>query len=491
MKDLKVPGQRVTVVRDVPASEQGEYVLYWMTANRRASWNFALQRAADWAVRLRKPLLVFEPLRCGYRWACDRFHRFVIDGMADNARKLDRRGVLYYPYLEPAAGRAHGLLAALARRACLVIGDDYPCFFHPRMFASAARQITVRWEQVDSNGLLPMNAAPSAFKRAFDFRRFLQKSLLDHLGDAPLPDPLHGLSLPEADFPLQEIRSQWPSVDVQGLSRPESILAGLPIDHQVAAVPVRGGMRAAADALRQFLSSKLARYDTDRNQPEQEVTSGLAPYLHFGHISSHQVFHDLMKQEDWSPARVAGKVTGSAQGWWGISAGAEGFVDQLVTWRELGFNLCSKTTDYDQYDSLPDWARRTLQVHARDRREYIYDLPQFDAAETHDPLWNAAQRQLVTEGRMHNYLRMLWGKKILQWSADPRGALETMIELNNRYALDGRDPNSYSGIFWCLGRYDRPWAPERPVFGQIRYMSSENTARKVRVRDYIRRYGTT
>jgi deoxyribodipyrimidine photo-lyase len=172
-----------------------------------------------------------------------------------------------------------------------------------------------------------------------------------------------------------------------------------------------------------------------------------------------------------------------------VSPAAESFLDQIVTWREVGFNMCAHRPDHDHYASLPAWAQATLARHAGDPREAIYTRDEFAGARTHDLLWNAAQRQLTREGRMHNYLRMLWGKKILQWSATPEDALHTMIDLNNRYALDGRDPNSYSGIFWTLGRYDRPWGPERDVFGTIRYMSSDNTARKVRVKEYLARYG--
>jgi deoxyribodipyrimidine photo-lyase len=171
-----------------------------------------------------------------------------------------------------------------------------------------------------------------------------------------------------------------------------------------------------------------------------------------------------------------------------MSPGSEAFLDPLVTWRELGFNMCWQRPAYDRYRSLPAWARRTLAEHGRDRRPWLYDLAALEAGRTHDPLWNAAQGQLVREGRIHNYLRMLWGKKILEWSATPRAALAAMIELNNKYALDGRDPNSYTGIFWVLGRYDRAWGPERPIFGKVRYMSSESTARKARVRRYIERY---
>jgi deoxyribodipyrimidine photo-lyase len=195
-----------------------------------------------------------------------------------------------------------------------------------------------------------------------------------------------------------------------------------------------------------------------------------------------------MAHENWNPNKIAAKATGSSSGWWGVDRAAESFLDELITWREVGFNMCSRRQDYARYSSLPDWAQTTLAEHADDPREFTYTLAEFAESRTHDPLWNAAQRQLVTEGRMHNYLRMLWGKKILEWSPSPQDALAVMIELNNKYAVDGRNPNSYSGIFWVLGRYDRAWGPERPIFGKIRYMSSENTARKVKVSEYIEKY---
>ena len=171
-----------------------------------------------------------------------------------------------------------------------------------------------------------------------------------------------------------------------------------------------------------------------------------------------------------------------------MSGNAESFLDELVTWRELGFNMCSRRRDFDRYESLPEWAQTTLRIHESDPRPVVYSFDQMRHAETHDPLWNAAQYQLTSTGRMHNYLRMLWGKKILEWSETPRDALDTMLELNNRFAVDGRNPNSYSGIFWVLGRYDRAWGPERPIFGKIRYMTSENTARKLQLSEYLKQF---
>ncbi|MEO1337405.1 MAG: deoxyribodipyrimidine photolyase, partial [Myxococcota bacterium] len=223
--------------------------------------------------------------------------------------------------------------------------------------------------------------------------------------------------------------------------------------------------------------------------PDQTTASGLSPWLHFGHLSVHEVFQSLVDQEKWSPDAVAPKASGSREGWWGMSVGAESFLDELITWREVGFNMSSKREDYTAYESLPEWARKTLETHADDPRDHVYDLDTLENARTHDEIWNAAQTELVRTGRMHNYLRMLWGKKILEWSPHPRDALTVMIELNNKYALDGRNPNSYSGIFWVLGRYDRAWGPERPIYGKIRYMSSDNTKKKIRMTRYLSEYG--
>ncbi|MBT8477613.1 MAG: deoxyribodipyrimidine photolyase, partial [Gemmatimonadetes bacterium] len=237
-----------------------------------------------------------------------------------------------------------------------------------------------------------------------------------------------------------------------------------------------------------FLRHRLSGYG-DRNHPDEDAASGLSPYLHFGHISPHAVLARLVEQEDWTPAFEGRPTNGKRAGWWGMSEAAEAFLDELVTWREVGFNMAANRADHREFESLPDWAQRTLAEHAGDPRPHLYGLEQFESASTGDELWNAAQRQLLRDGVIHNYLRMLWGKKILEWTKTPREAARVMIELNNRYALDGRDPNSYSGIYWCLGRYDRPWGPERPVFGKIRFMTSKNTARKLRLGDYLERYG--
>ena len=481
---MPVPAVRILPANTTPARPDGEFVCYWMTAARRTTWSYALDHAVARARALGKPLLVLEALRCDYPWASDRLHAFVLAGMRANAARLAAAGVAYHPYVEPARGAGKGLLAALAARACLVVTDEYPCFFLPKM-QRAAEALPVCLERVDGNGVLPLRVAEIVFPTAYAFRRFIQKRCREHLEARPRADPLARLELPSLAVP-KDILARWPAASPELLACDPAALARLPIDHAVAPCG-EGGSQAAGRALRRFLAEGLAQYG-QRNDPEADVTSGLSPYLHFGHIGAHEVLAAVLRREDWSPASLAATASGGREGWWGVSPAAEGFLDQLVTWRELGFNMCFHRADHDQYESLPPWARVTLAAHAGDPREHLYTAAELEAGDTHDALWNAAQRQLVREGTIHNYMRMLWGKKVLEWSPDPQTAMATLTHLNNKYALDGRDPNSYSGIAWVFGRYDRPWGPERPVYGKIRYMSSDNTARKLRVAGYLARH---
>ena len=483
-----IPQIRITKANSSPVNRDGDYVLYWMTSYRRVTWNYSLDRAVYWSERLNRPLVILEALRCGYDWASDRIHRFILDGMADNARQLEKKRCLYYPYVETHPDSDKGLLETLGRKACMVVTDDFPAFFLPRMISSASKKMPVLLEQVDSNGLLPMRLTDRAFPTAYSFRRFLQKNLPSYILDHPSPAPLNNLKTHRLPSLPKEIMKRWPPASSFLLRGDAKELRALPINHGVTVIDKRGGSLQARHILRRFVDNRLDHYIGDRNHPDMEGTSNLSPYLHFGHLSAHEIFHRVIEKESWLPGKLDDNSRGKKSGWWGMRASAEAFLDQLITWRELGFNMCLNRKDYDQYESLPDWAKKTLKAHELDERDYIYELETLEEASTHDPLWNAAQRQILREGRLHNYLRMLWGKKILEWSSTPREALRAMIHLNNRYALDGRDPNSYSGIFWVLGRYDRAWGPERSVFGKIRYMSSKNTLKKVRVKEYIKKY---
>ena len=485
-----VPASRIRAANDRAENPQASYVLYWMLAARRTRYNFALQRAAEEARRLGLPLLVVEALRLDYRWASERFHSFVIDGMVANDDALETSPASYYPYVEERKGDAKGMFAVFATHAALVVSDDAPIFFLPDAVGAAAEQCPVKMELVDGVGLYPLRATERVFTTAASFRRHLQKELPEHLFDPLAENPLAGVKLAPLKKMPPVLTERWPRTSAARL-RDSKWLRLLAIDHSVGPTAVRGGALAAARVLSDFLDNKLCDFAALRSKVEADRQSHLSPYLHFGHISPHEIFRALMEREDWSPANLSERATGSRRGWWGAGESAEAFLDQLVIWRELGHNAAALAPKYRRFESLPDWARNTLEHHASDERSTMYTPEELEAAETYDPLWNAAQRQLVTEGTIHNYLRMLWGKKILEWTPDPHAALSVMVEQNNKYALDGRDPNSYSGILWVLGKYDRAWGPERPIFGKVRYMTSESTARKMDVRGYMERFGTS
>ncbi|MDH3207304.1 MAG: deoxyribodipyrimidine photolyase [Gemmatimonadota bacterium] len=458
-----------------------------MVATRRLTWNYALDRAVEHATALQKPLLILEPINVDYPWASDRHHRAILDGMQEHDAALKARSIGYYPYVEPKAGAGSGLLAQLAALACVVVTDDSPVFFTPALLAAASRLVGTSVEAVDSCGLLPLQATDRTFNTAYSFRRFLQKELPEHLMIPPDADGYAEADLPALGALPPGITDRWPRATPELLER-RSALAGLPLDHSVGPTDWVGGHATARTRLTSFIETDLRRYGEERSHPDADVASRLSPWLHYGQLSVHEVFTAVADWEDWGPTRLSARVDGRKNGWWGMSPSAEAFLDELITWRELGYVFATREPHYTRYDTLPEWAKDTLEVHAEDPREHIYSLDELANSETDDELWNAAQRQLVHEGVVQNYLRMLWGKRIIEWTAHPREALAAMIELNNRYALDGRDPNSYSGIFWVLGRFDRGW-PERAVFGKVRSMTSRSTRRKMRLTEYLERWG--
>lgn len=483
-----IPDIRIDRLNDQPIRADGRFVLYWMSSARRPAWNFGLDRAVELAVEHCRPLLVVETLACDAPWMNPRHGALVLAGMEANAKALRKRRAGYVPCVAADSARLARVLDAAASKAVAVVADWWPLREAAQFTTDLADVCPVQFERVDSNGLLPLAATDHAYPTAHAFRRFLQRALPDHVACPPAADWTLPPRFPRADGldvkKSKNLLATSEDVAEDGFA----LMVRCSKQPEVRPVTLPCGSAAGGDAVLRFLEHRLPRYATERNQPEGDAPSGLSPYLHHGHVSPHFVFAVLAQRQKWSPDRLAERVSGSREGWWGMDASAESFLDELVTWRELGFNMTMHRDDYDDPESLPEWARRTLADHAGDRRSHEYSFETFRDGSTHDELWNAAQGQLRKEGIIHNYLRMLWGKKILEWSPDWPSALETMIALNNTYAVDGCDPNSYSGIFWVLGRYDRAWGPERAVYGKVRYMSSANTARKVRVRTYVKQY---
>jgi deoxyribodipyrimidine photo-lyase len=464
----------------------GDYVLYWMQAYRRLERNHALDHALHHAGEAGKPLVVYEGLRLDYPWASVRHHRFVLEGMQANREAADRLGLAYWPFVETETRAGRGLLAQLAERAVLVVTDDFPGFVVPGQIEALGRRAAAPVIAVDGNSIVPLGrlaAGGAAATAAAHLRPRIHREFAEAWEARARAEP----HVPKAARSSLSAPFKTPDlVDLDGL------LARLPIDRSVPAVPATpGGSVAARRRLEDFLARRLVGYAESRSEPAapaQGHASGLSPYLHFGHISIEGIVERVLTATGrWTPMDLEPRMLGKRDGFYTRNADVGAFLDEAITWRDLGYHWhWTRGRDAESLErALPPWASRTLQRHAGDEREYVYTLAEWEAASTHDPLWNAAQRELVHTGTIHNYLRMLWGKKVVEWSRTPDEAYRVLVHLNNKYALDGRDPNSWSGILWCFGLFDRPWAPERPVLGQIRYMSSANTARKFRLGPYL------
>lgn len=506
---------RVRPANDRGENRGGRYVLYWTQMTRRLRANHALDYAANWAVKLKKPLVVYEGLKLDYPWASARFHRFLLEGMRDNAAAAARLGVTYWPFVETPATPGRGLLRTLAADACLVVTDDFPQFIVPAQTHALATSVEVAVHAVDANSIVPLARLGAPVGAAAHLRPRVHKLFAEAWANRAAEKPrLSAAATARVDPPF----AVWnPPADIGAFVR------GLPIDQTVPAVPgVEGGAVAGRAALADFVAHKLPRYAADRNLPDDPArssASGLSFHLHYGHLGIQEVCEAVLG-EGWTPDEINPK-TRNKDDFFCRDANVNSYLDEAITWRDVGYqwhygkmagvdrgrrsrpvpgqtpSLNLASFDFSPLPAagtlagvLPEWALATLTKHTADRREHLYSPEQFEAADTHDPLWNAAQKELVATGRIHNYLRMLWAKKVLEWSATPEEAYRTLEHLNNKYAIDGRDPNSYTGILWCFGLFDRPWPPERRVFGSIRYMSSENTAKKFDLAgyfDYVRR----
>jgi deoxyribodipyrimidine photo-lyase len=461
-----------------------------MQINRRFQWNYALENAVEWANRLQKPLLIYEGLRSDYPWASDRIHQFVLQGMRENQLTAMESGWNYYCFVERSPGEGKGLVRSLANDACLLVTDEFPVFVIRQHNEKLGPAYPIPYITVDSNGIVPQQLSSKAPYSAFQFRKIMQKHFVNEFKNGPQKNPMAALQNTDPVQPSESILSRWPDGsrlldDIQGT------IAKLPIDHSVRPVSIEGTRNAALGRFKSFVRSDLLDYGKLRNHPDLEKTSNLSPYLHFGKIASFEIVKSVLAKqpEGWTMNRIA-YARGGRHGFFNGNFSVDAFLDQVVTWRELGYHFCHHNRNYNAFESLPDWSKKTLRKHASDKREHLYDLQTLERAETYDQLWNAAQRQLLEDGFIHNYLRMIWGKRILEWTPDPVTALDYLIEINNKYSIDGRNPNSYSGIFWILGRFDRPWAPEREIFGTVRYMSSQNTIRKLKLKKYLEKWGT-
>jgi deoxyribodipyrimidine photo-lyase len=473
---------RLRRLNAAPATSGGEYVLYWMQAARRLAHNHALDYALACARELGRPLVVYEGLRVDYPWASRRLHQFVLEGMLANAARAAALGLQYWPFVEARPGEGHGLLQSLAARACLVVTDDFPAFIVPAQSDALARKVAVPVFAVDSNGVVPLALLGTPVSAAAHLRPRLHKAFAEAWAHRAAARP----RIPDsARKPVSVPFETWRAKEIS------RFVDALPLDAGVPTVrETPGGAPAARKRLREFVERRLEGYAEGRSSPRAPAdghASGLSPYLHFGHISIEEVAEAVLTTTgEWTPDELRLPNRGKREGFFCDDPDVNAFLDEALTWRDVGFHWHrSRRADAMSLErALPAWALATLGAHSGDARRHLYTPDDLENGLTHDPLWNAAQRELVATGQVHNYLRMLWGKKVLEWSPSPAEAYRTLEHLNNKYALDGRDPNSYTGILWCFGLFDRPWPPERQVFGSVRYMSSDNTARKFDLKPY-------
>jgi deoxyribodipyrimidine photo-lyase len=449
---------------DEPAPRGGEFVLYWMQITHRAERNFALEFAVEQANLRRQPVVVYHGLRHDYPWASDRLHTFILESVVDLYADFGRRGIQYAFYLEKngddaVARRAAGKpspLVELANRASLVVTDYFPTFIMPRQLRALRKKVETPVIAVDSATVVPMRYFDREFVSAAAFRPRLMEALPHHLF---LPRDTEPAVRRDVDLPFEPTRPTRESIP--------ALVAACDIDHAVPpARSIRGGTHAARARLEHFLRHGLPRYE-ERNDPTLDVTSMLSPYLHFGNVSPHEVV-------------LAAREAGLAEPF-------RKFQDELLTWRELAHNFVHWNPRHRTTDAIPAWAQAELRKGEADPRPVLYTDEELEYARTGDELWNAAQRSYLRDGWMHNYMRMLWGKAVLQWTPNAAECLRILEHLNNKYSLDGRNPNTYGGIHWTFGKFDRPFY-RRPIYGTVRYQSLKAAFDKFDARAYIARY---
>jgi deoxyribodipyrimidine photo-lyase len=448
---------RVLVRRGGAPRTPSKCVVYWMQRAMRIQGNPALDVAIEAGNLLGLPVVVFFGVIPNYPNANLRHYHFLAQGLRDAAEDAAERGLGFIVRRAP-DNRLESFLEEVD--AALLIGDENPCREPERWRKALAARLKLPFWTVDADVVVPSRVFARTFVLLHHFRPRLHAELPNYLRKPHDVAPLHAWKprKPPASFPLTgDITEGFRKLDRRVK----------PVDTFI------GGTHAALRRLNEFVREGLRGYDTNRNHPEIEGTSRLSPYLHFGNLG---------------PLTITLAVEDAVKRGWAARSAADRFLEQVIAWRELSVLFVRHEPNYDNWECAAPWARQTLLGHAGDPRQR-YNYEQLERAETHDDLWNAAQRQMLVSGWMHNYMRMYWAKKILEWAPDPATAFDWAVLLNDRYELDGRDPNGYAGIAWAIvGRHDRPWF-NKPVFGLIRPMSGASLARKFDAEKYIRQYG--
>jgi deoxyribodipyrimidine photo-lyase len=449
---------RVTVRREGAPDPDGRCVVYWMQRAQRGVDNHAVDLAVKVANLLGLPLVVYFAGISNFPHANLRHYVFLNQGLPDIEEDLAARNIAFV--MRRAPHESHERLLHDVHAAFL-IGDENPMREPERWRSQLASRIRIPFWTVDTDVVVPSKLMERAQYGAYTIRPRLYRLL---------PEYLHRFENLRADHEWKRPRG------FESDSVHEDMTRGWKdLDRSVAPVEAwKGGTHAALKRLKLFTGKMLEEYDTQRNHPETVGTSCLSPYLHYGHVG---------------PITIALAVNAAVKANPKLKAARDSYFNELIAWRELAINFVRYTPNYDSADCAENWAKATIAEHAKDEREHLYTLHQLEGAKTYDDLWNAGQIQMVRYGWMHNYLRMYWAKKILEWTPDAATAVKYAIHLNDKYFLDGRDPNGYAGIAWAIvGKFDRAWG-ERPIFGKIRYMSGASTGKKFDSRKYVQQMG--
>jgi len=434
--------------------ESGKYVLYWMQQAQRIKYNHALCYAIEKANGIGLPLVVCFVLTPDFPEANLRHYVFMLEGIADVQKSLQKLGIVFVVKI----GSMTDSVLSIAKEAAWVVTDVGYLRVQRQWRKQVSGKLRCPFTEIETDVTVPVMIASNKEEIG---ARTLRPRIMRQL-DAYL-DPV---ILPEYQR-KKEPRPVQPSA----LIDPVKLAGQVAYDKNILPVKnILGGPAEAGDLLKRFISKKLARYHVLARDPTADCRSGLSAYLHFGQISPIHIVREVRESEAPDAAKAA-------------------FIDQAVIRRDLAVNFIFYNTAYDQYEgAAPPWAKQTLDKHRIDKRPYVYSFEALEAGETHDPYWNAAQMEMMKTGAMHNYMRMYWGKKIIEWRRDPEEAYEAMLTLNNRYELDGRDANGFAGVAWCFGRHDRPWQ-ERAIFGKVRYMNAAGLKRKFLIDEYVKRIG--
>lgn len=453
---MKQISERVQLLNDKSPNNDGKYVMYWMQMFKRTTYNHALNFAIREANQRKLPLVVYEGLKYYYPWANDRIHTFILEGVDEKRKEFERLGIKYLFYLQQDNNYPKNTVAEIAKDACLIVTDDFPCFIIPEHNRRIAQKAEIPVYTVDSNGMIPLSKFEKEEYAAYTIRPKINRMLPDYLEI-------------EKDEKVI-VRADDLTVNCGETLISENNIAELvincDINHQIKPSPIyKGGSKNAHKRLKHFIENILPDYAKTRNECSIDGSSRLSAYLHFGFLSVYEIVEAVNQAEAPKESKDV-------------------FLEELIVRRELSFNFTRFNPKYDSLECLPAWTKDTMRKHFYDKREKIYSIEELENFQTDDEIWNAAQRELVTTGGMHNYVRMLWGKNVISWTESYEEAFAILEDFNNKYALDGRNPNSYTGILWCFGKHDRPWF-ERNVFGTIRYMTSGSSGKKFSAKKYI------